>query len=210
MATLSEDEVQVVVQLVERCLTHERTTWAQVMRHARLLTPGTVVRSRTTRPAMSRTYAYQHALASGLLYAEGVAHHRGFAHERMGWCVDADTGVVVEPTFLEPGTAYFGVVLRPEFMLRAVEAHRYDDGEDGFRGVYHMFCMEPDPAVDMVHDLGRDIPASVRDWALSADLQPRPGSAELPAWLWEELRRQDSEKTATGQRRDDGGQSSEP
>lgn len=189
VTTVSEDEVRIVCRLVERCLTHEREHWGQAMQYARLFTPGSVVRSYSTRPAMSRRYAYQHAVASGLLYAEGVAHHRGFPHERMGWCVDGDSGVVVEPTFLEPGTAYFGVVLRPEYMRQAFEASRDDDGNETFRGVYgswRLFPM-PDPAVDIVHHLGRDIPASVRDWALTADNGP-DGPKEPPAWVLDELR----------------------
>lgn len=85
--------------------------------YARLHTPGTVVGGLSKRPALARRNAYKHAAVSGLLYAEGVAFHRGFAHERTGWCVDGD-GVVVEPTFPEPGTAYFGIVLRPDYTSR--------------------------------------------------------------------------------------------
>ena len=45
-----------------------------------------------------------------------------------------------------------------------------------------------DPASDIVGPLGRDIPASVRDWALTSE--PRPArEAGPPAWILEELRR---------------------
>lgn len=187
VVALTEDEVRVVWSLVSRCLTHKREYWGPVMRYARLFTPGTVVRGLNPRPAYSRRNAYDHATASGLLYCEGFACH-GFPHERMGWCVDGD-GVVVEPTFPEPGTAYFGVILLPDYMRRAFVASRDDDGEDRFRGVYGAgrSCPLPDPAVDIVHDLGRDIPASIRDWALTADIhQVQP--QEPPAWVLDQLR----------------------
>lgn len=178
--------------LVARCLTRERQGWGQVMQYGRLFTPGTVVRGMCPLLAYARTNAYEHAAASGLLYAEGVACH-DFPHEMMGWCVDGTSGVVVEPTLPQPGTAYFGVVLRPEYMRRAFEAARYDDGEDGFRGVYGGLLVcgpEPDPAVDIVHDLGRDIPASTRAWALTAEIHPG-GPLEPPEWVLDELRRWD-------------------
>ena len=124
------------------------------------------------------------------MYAEGSAFQRGCAHERMGWCVDGG-GVVVEPTFPEPGTAYFGVVLRPEYMRRTFELSRYDDGQEGFRGVYGGGRWPTaDPEVDIVHDLGWDIPASIRDWALTAEIhQVQP--QEPPAWVLDQLRRGD-------------------
>lgn len=186
---MTEDEVQVVWSLVVLSLTRE-AEWGQAMRYARLFTPGTVVRGLNKRPAYARRNAYEHAAVSGLLYAEGVAFHHGFAHERMGWCVDGD-GMVVEPTFPQPGTAYFGVVLRPEYMRRAFEACRDDDGRAGFRGVYGGWsCPPPDPVADIVHGLGRDIPASIRDWSPTADIRSG-GPQEPPAWVLEELQRWD-------------------
>ena len=45
-----------------------------------------------------------------------------------------------------------------------------------------------DPAADIVLDLGRDIPSSVRDWALTSERHP--GRAEQPpAWVLDELLR---------------------
>lgn len=190
---MTEDEVQ----LVAKCLTREREVWDQVIQYGRLFTPGTALPEARRRPALARRYAYEHSVASGRLYAEGFAWH-GFAHRNMGWCLDGegdgggdkDGPVAVEPTFARPGTAYFGVVLRPEYMRRVYNLFcRDDDGAYNFRGVYTHWssCPRPDPAVDMVHGLGRDIPASVRDWALSADLPPE-GVGEPPAWVLEALR----------------------
>ena len=45
-----------------------------------------------------------------------------------------------------------------------------------------------DPASDIVGPLGRDIPASVRDWALTSEPR-RAREAGPPAWILEELRR---------------------
>jgi hypothetical protein len=98
----------------------------------------------------------------------------------------------VDPGFSEPGTAYFGVALRPGYVRRVHEAQRYDDGSDGFRYVFmppHEDFNPPlDPAADIVADLGRDIPSLVRDWALNAE--PRSdGHRAAPAWVLDELLR---------------------
>ncbi len=65
----------------------------------------------------------------------------------------------------QPGIAYFGVALRPGYVRRVREAQRDDDGSDGFTWAFTRHERENpplDPAADIVLDLGRDIPSSVR------------------------------------------------
>jgi hypothetical protein len=186
---VTEDEVQ----LLATGLFGETETWEQVIRYGRLFTPGTALPDvRSRRPVYSQRNAYEHSEATGQLYVEGFAWH-GFSYRTRGWCLDGegDDVVVVEPTFAQLGTAYFGVVLRPEYMRRAYNIFcRDDDGSYNFRGVYTHFsdCPKPDPDVDMVHGLGRDIPASVREWALTAVVPRRGPQPEPPDWILDELR----------------------
>jgi hypothetical protein len=100
----------------------------------------------------------------------------------------------VDPGSSEPGTAYFGVALRLDYMRRAHEAQLFEDGTNGFRRVFALArfydAVEPsvDPGADIVRDLGRDIPSWVRDWALTAQ-PPSGGDPVAPAWVLDELRR---------------------
>jgi hypothetical protein len=92
----------------------------------------------------------------------------------------------VDPGSSEPGTAYFGVALRSDYMRRNYEAHRLANGTDGFRQVLprndNAVVNPPvDPAADIVWDFGRDIPSWVREWALTAEppVGRRPRGAAL-------------------------------
>jgi hypothetical protein len=86
------------------------------------------------------------------------------------------------------------VALRPGYVRRVREAQRNDDGGEGFMWAFtHHEVNEVinpplDPATDIVLDLGRDIPSSVRDWALTSERHPG-GTRQPPAWVFEELLR---------------------
>jgi hypothetical protein len=77
-------------------------------------------------------------------------------------------------------------------MLRVQESDHDDDGDDIFTCVFHpereRFGPLLDPSSDIVGPLGRDIPASVRDWALTSEPR-RAREADPPAWILEGLRR---------------------
>lgn len=83
------------------------------------------------------------------------------------------------------------MALRSDYMRRNYEAHRYEDGTDGFRQVLPRndnAVVDPavDPAADIVWDFGRDIPSWVREWALTAE--PRSsGDPVAPPWVLDEL-----------------------
>jgi hypothetical protein len=135
-------------------------------------------------------------MGSGLLYAEGYACRPIGMHipVNWAWCLDGET--VVDPGFSQPGTAYFGVALRSGYVRRVHEAQRNDDGSDGFMWAFTRHEQENpplDPATDIVLDLGRDIPSSVRDWALTSERHP--GHArQPPAWVLDELLRFDGRR----------------
>jgi hypothetical protein len=163
------------------------------MRYGRLFTPGTDAGGGTY--PMKSDYAgrnaYPRAVDSGLLYAEGYAcGARGMrVPVNWAWCLDGET--VVDPGARQPGTAYFGVALRPGYVRRVHEAQRNDDGSDGFTWAFTRHERENpplDPAADIVLALGRDIPSSVRDWALTSERHPGRATAP-PAWILDELLR---------------------
>jgi hypothetical protein len=168
------------------------------MRYGRLFTPGTDVGggvypvttdySGRRLPAMN---ACRRAVDSGLLYAEGYACRPTGMRVPVSWawCLDGET--VVDPGASQPGVAYFGVALRAGYVRRVREAQRGDAGSDGFTWAFTRHERENPPlgpAADMVLDLGRDIPSSVRDWALTSERHP--GLArQPPAWVLDELLR---------------------
>lgn len=127
---------------------------------------------------------------SGLLYAEGYARRPSGITTYSAWCLEGET--VVDPGFREPGTAYFGVALRPGFVRRFHDARRSDDGSDMFSyvfiGPYEEMRPPLDPAADIVAGLGRDIPSRVRDWALTTDRPPGEDRV-APDWVLDELLR---------------------
>lgn len=163
---------------------------APVIRHGRLFTPGTHAGwgELPMIPAYACKNGYRKAVASGLVYAEGwvLRERRILVHA--GWCLDDQT--VVDPGFTEPAAAYFGVALDPDYMRRVQESDHDDDGNDIFMGVFHpdreRYGPVLDPASDIVGPLGRDIPASVRDWALTSEPR-RAREAGPPTWILEEL-----------------------
>jgi hypothetical protein len=68
-------------------------------------------------------------------------------------------------------------------------AQRGDDGSEGFRWAFTRGDQEIpplDPATDIALDLGRDIPPSVREWALTAERHPGP-ARRPPDWVLTEL-----------------------
>jgi hypothetical protein len=188
---MTEDEAKTVARLAAHCVRGGRSRWGLVMRYGRLFTPGTDVGGGYPMiPAWVGKNAYRRAMDSGLRYAEGYAClPSGIVHS-WAWCLDGET--VVDPGSSEPGTAYFGVALRSDYVRRVHEAQRYDDGSDGFQSVFLPGREEtnppPDPASDIVGDLGRDIPSWVRDWALNA-APPSGGDPAAPAWVLDELLR---------------------
>jgi hypothetical protein len=189
---VTEEEAQLVAAVAARAVTwgEER---APVMRHGRLFTPGTAAGGGEFLmiPACACKNGYRKAVASGLLYAEGwvLRPPRGIL-VHAGWCLDGQA--VVDPGFAEPASAYFGVALDPDYMRRVQESDHDDDGNDIFMGVFHLergrYGPLLDPVSDIVGSLGRDIPASVRDWALTSEPGRVRGSG-APAWVLEELRR---------------------
>jgi hypothetical protein len=186
---MTEDEAQTVAALAAACVWGARRRWGLVMRYGRLFAPGTEAGGGAYPmiPALAGKNAYQLALNSGLLYAEGYACRPPGIPWGLAWCLDGET--VVDPGFSEPSTAYFGVALRPDYVRRVHEAWRRDDGSDGFMWVFKAFHeINPplDPSTDIVPDLGRDIPSGVRDWALTAE-PPSDGDQEAPAWVLDEL-----------------------
>jgi len=132
------------------------------------------------------------AADSGLLYAEGYATYRRRGGDpstpwAWAWCLDGET--VVAPPAITEGTAFFGVALRPQYMRRVHAAQRGDDGSEGFQWAFTRGDREfppLDPAADIALDLGRDIPPSVREWALTAERHPGP-AWRPPDWVLTEL-----------------------
>jgi hypothetical protein len=186
---MTEDEAETVAALAAQCAWGARRSWGPVMRYGRLFTPGTDAGGGYPMiPAWAGRNAYRRAADSGLLYAEGYACRPSGITTYSAWCLDGET--VVDPGFSEPGTAYFGVAMRPGFVRRVHDARRSDNGSDMFSYVFigPLEAMGPplDPAADIVAGLGRDIPPRVRDWALTAD-RPSGEDRVAPAWVMEEL-----------------------
>ena len=189
---MTEDETETVAALAAQCAWGARSSWDLMMRYGRLFTPGTDAGGGYPMiPAWAGKNAYQRAMDSGLLYAEGYTCRPPHIHKRSAWCLDGET--VVDPGFSEPGTAYFGVPLRSGYVRRAHEASRSDDGQDMFMYVFigrHEELRPPlDPATDIVPGLGRDIPSLVRDWALPAAPRDDVADRVAPAWVLDELLR---------------------
>jgi hypothetical protein len=188
---MTEDEAMAVAELAARCVWGGRRYLALIMRYGRLFRPGTDAGGGAYPmiPAMAGKNAYQRAMDSGLLYAEGYARIRGAIVTQSAWCLDGET--VVDPGFQRPRTAYFGVALRSGYVRRVHEARRQDDGGDGFMRVFigplEQINPPPDPGTDIVCDLGRDIPPRVRDWALTADESRTGGDPVAPAWVLDDL-----------------------
>jgi hypothetical protein len=196
---VNEAEAKAVAAVAARCLTWSGwRRWEPVMRYGRLFTPGPEPDGSSSGmfPELAGRAAYRRAVDAGLLYAEGYA-----GYPRAGgvswpwpwaWCLDGET--VVDPAATLPGTAYFGVALRPEYLRRVHAARipragRGDDGGEGFRWAFTRGDRETpplDPATDLRLDLGRDIPAAVRAWALTAERHPGP-PRRPPDWVLAEL-----------------------
>jgi hypothetical protein len=72
---------------------------------------------------------------------------------------------------------------------RVHAAQRGDDGSEGCWWAFTRGDRETsplDPATDIALDLGRDIPPSVREWALTAERHPGP-ARRPPDWVLTEL-----------------------
>lgn len=188
---MTEDEAGTVAALAAQCVHGARSSWDLMMRYGRLFRPGTAGGGYPMMPAFAGRNAYQRAMDSGLLYAEGYTCRPPGIHKRSAWCLDGET--VVDPGFSEPGTAYFGVPLRSGYVRRVHEARRSDDGRDMFMyvfiGGHEEFRPPLDPATDIVPGLGRDIPSLVRDWALPAAPRHDVADRVAPAWVLDELLR---------------------
>jgi hypothetical protein len=185
---MTEDEAETVAKLAAAMCESGSTRgfYGPVMRYGRLFTPGTecpaVADQRNSgNPGKN---AYRLAMDSGLLYAEGYARVNGRITTYSAWCLDGET--VVHPGLSRPGTAFFGVAVRPDYVRQVYESFPDNDHpQGGFRYVFDGRAV--DPATDIILDLGRDIPSWVREWALSG--QPHPDDAEAPAWVLDELLR---------------------
>jgi hypothetical protein len=192
---VTEDEAKAVAAVAARCLTWSGCLrWEPVMRYGRLFTPGPGPDADHGGmfPELAGGKAAQLAVDEGLVYAEGYAGYvRG---DRVSWpwpwawCLDG--GTVVDPAANRPGTAYFGVALRPEYLRRVQAARRGGDGgSEGIRWAFTRGDREApplDPATDLALDLGRDIPSAVREWALTAERHPGPPRTP-PDWVLAEL-----------------------
>jgi len=193
---VTEDEAKVVAAVAAQCLTWNGwRRWEPVMRYGRLFTPGTGAVSdggRAIQPEHAGREAYRMAADSGLVYAEGYATYLrdgGVPSTpwAWAWCLDGET--VVAPPATIGGTAFFGVALRPQYIRRVHAAQRGDDGSEGFWWAFTRGDREIpplDPATDIAVDLGRDIPPSVREWALTAERHPGP-ARRPPDWVVTDL-----------------------
>ncbi|MBR7837822.1 hypothetical protein KDL01_31395 [Actinospica durhamensis] len=192
-----EDEARAVAAVAARCLTWSGwRRWEPVMRFGRLFTSGTHgdLRWGMMSSDSAGREACRLAMDSDLLYAEGYAGYPAdvragaFSHPlAWAWCLDGEN--VVDPAADKQGTAFFGVALRPQYMRRVHESQRGDDGSEGFRWAFTRGDREVpplDPATDIALDLGREIPSSVREWALTAEKHPGPARM-LPEWVLAEL-----------------------
>ncbi len=190
---MTEDEAKAVAAVAAQCRTWSGwRRWEPVMRYGRLFTPGaTPVVARGMSADQAGRKASRLAVDSDRLYAEGYAAHpkpgnAGFPRS-WAWCLDGET--VVDPAATRPGTAYFGVALRPRYLSRVQAAQRGDEGSEEFR--WALTCGDReipplDPATDIAMDLGRDIPSAVREWALTAERHPGP-ARRPPDWVLVEL-----------------------
>jgi len=84
------------------------------------------------------------------------------------------------------GTAFFGIAFRPEYIRREYESHPGNDHPQGGFAYAIVGQQRFDPATDLILDIGRDIPAWIREWAVSS--QHPLSRAEAPAWVLDELR----------------------
>jgi hypothetical protein len=190
---MTEDEAKTVAAVAVQCVTWGGwRRWGLIMRYGRLFTPGTDAGGGADPmfPAYAGRNAYRRAMDSGLLYAEGYACRPIGMHIPLNWAWCLNGGTAVDPGFDPPASAYFGVALRPGYVRRVHEAQR-DDGSDGFMWAFTRHERENpplDPAADIVLGLGRDIPSSVRDWALTSERHPG-GAEEPPGWVLDELLR---------------------
>lgn len=188
---MTEDEAMTVAEIAAQCVRGGRRHLGLIMRYGRLFRPGTDAGGGAYPmvPAYAGKNAYQRAMDRGLVYAEGYARVSGGIVTESAWCLDGET--VVDPGFSQPGTAYFGVALRMDYVQRVHEARRLDDGGDGFMSVFTSPREEIDPPLDpgtdIALDLGWDIPSRVRDWALNTDELPGGGERVAPAWVLDEL-----------------------
>jgi hypothetical protein len=190
---MTEDEAKAVALVAAKCRTWSGwRRWEPVMRYGRLFTPGaTPVVARRMSADQAGRKASRLAVDSDRLYAEGYAAHpkpgnAGFPRS-WAWCLDGET--VVDPAATRPGTAYFGVALRPRYLSRVQAAQRGDEGSEEFRWALTRGDREIpplDPATDIAMDLGRDIPSAVREWALTAERHPGP-ARRPPHWVLVEL-----------------------
>ena len=191
--SMTEDEAKAVAVVAAQCLTWSGwRRWEPVMRYGRLFTPGPAdVGDRAVLPDLAGRTAARLAADSGLPYAEGYASHPragGVSIPRpWAWCLDGEA--VLDPAATRPGTAFFGVALRPRYLRPVYEAQRDDDGSEGFRWAFTRGDRQnplPEPATDIALDLGRDIPSPVREWALTAERHPGPPRMP-PGWILAEL-----------------------
>jgi hypothetical protein len=119
-----------------------------------------------------------------LFYAEGFFRWSGGHTFRTAWCLDDE--LVVQPGPARPGAAFFGIAFRPGYVQREYESHTGNDHPQG--GFRYAVVGEQrfDPAADLILDIGRDIPAWIREWAVSS--QHPLERSEAPAWVLDELR----------------------
>jgi len=149
---VTEDEAKTVAALAAHCVWGARSRWGRSCGMADC-SPGTDVGAGNPMiPAWACKNAYRRAMDSALLYTEGYACRPSGVTNYPAWCLDGET--VVDPGFSEPGTAYFGVPLRPDYVRRTREAQRTDDGNDGFRYVFmdlHEEISPSDPCACQCH-----------------------------------------------------------
>jgi hypothetical protein len=193
---VTEDEAKAVAAVAARCLTWSGCRrWEPVMRYGRLFTPGPGPALDADQggmfPELAGGKAGRLAVDEDLVYAEGYAGYvRGDGVSwpwPWAWCLDR--GTVADPAASRPGTAYFGVALRPEYLHRVQASRRGGDGGESFRWAFTRGDQEVpplDPATDLALDLGRDIPSAVREWALTAERHPGPPRTP-PDWVLAEL-----------------------
>jgi hypothetical protein len=169
---MNDDEARTVAAVAKNCAGDANLDrWGLIMRHGRLFTPDPQA-DLGLHPDNADTVAwnaYQRSVDLGLLYAEGFVFSGHFATE-WAWSLDGET--VVDPERRVPATAYFGVVVRPEYARRVHEARqRYLKGRRPYRwmfpGGYGAVNPPLDPAADLAGSLGRDIEPAVRESALA-------------------------------------------
>lgn len=192
---VNESEAVLIAWVAAQCRTMRgRERHGPIMRYGRVFAPGVEVGGGVPIPAMSGRNAYAHAVATGLIFAEGCAITASGIVYPQAWCLDGD--IVVDPTHARENRAFFGVAVTAQFLRRLHELNRYDDGGDGFRGMLdanNHAGFHPDPATDLLLGAGREVPAWIREWSL--DDGPEPGGSyrvNPPQDIIERLRREDS------------------